>query len=224
MQLYQPEHQLSAVVAFGAKNTGFTLSVAYLLLTLCGIFYADAFYAQFEIPYLKLAETSDLLIIGISEPAALLMFFLAIMLTIGFDYITRKTYQWQQYWKQQPASLKRRAWMIFLYVPKYKVSVLVSLVFLFVLYAFVFVTLYAEWHSERVKNGRGDQVLVTLDVEGPQVKGLLLGSTANHLFTYDVDTDSANIYPVQHVVRIAPVAAPEASAAADTTATNDKAE
>jgi len=91
MLAYNQESQTKALMVFFGKQPGMMFSTAYLLLTLSGIFYSNVFYSKFDIPILKLADISDLLIAGISDPTAILMFSVGILVAIsqiGFSDLT----------------------------------------------------------------------------------------------------------------------------------------
>ncbi|MEW9797686.1 hypothetical protein [Alteromonas sp. CYL-A6] len=204
MTLYEPKHQLSNIIDYCRDNPGFTLSIAYVLLTLCGIFYSDAFYGEFSIPYLKLAESSDLLIVGLGEPAALFMFVGALILAWLVDYLTVKSFEIRQRWLQKPGSVVQRLVTIILYTPKHRESVMFGIILAFVLYGMMFVTLYAEWQAEQVKAGKGQRIVAAMQEASGSHDTILLGSTANYLFVYSVDGKQSHIYSVQNIQSLQP--------------------
>ncbi|WP_026376177.1 hypothetical protein [Aestuariibacter salexigens] len=215
MQLYEPKSQTGTVIDFFKRNPGFTLSVSYMLLTLCGVFYSDEFYAEFSIPYLKLAETSDLLIIGIGEPAALLMLGGALGLALIFDYATVWSYRIRQRWLDKPKSLKRSIMLFLMYTPKHKETVIIGVLITYILYVFVFVTLYADWQANQVKEGNGNMIIAQSNDAEVNQNFMLLGSTANYVFLYAQDDKTSSILPIENVQVLMPVVEDENQAQDD---------
>lgn len=189
---------------FCRGNPGFTLSIAYVLLTLCGIFYSDGFYSEFSIHYLKLAETSDLLIVGIGEPASLLMFAGALLIALGFDYMSVWSFNKRKQWAEQPETWRIKIHKVLFYLPKYRESVIAWIALIFVIYTFLFVDLYANWQANRVKSGLGNRVQVTANENQGEQSFMLLGSTANYVFLYSQEQQQASILPVQSMSLMKP--------------------
>ena len=211
MKLYEPKSQIGTVVEFCQSNPGFALSISYVLLTLCGIFYSYGFYSEFSIPFLKLAETSDLLIVGIGEPAALLMFAGALLIALSFDYMTVWSYNKQKQWADQPETLKMKIYKVAFYTPKHAESVIVWITLIFITYTFVFVGWYANWQADRVKGGSGDIVNVSDSETEQENEFMLLGSTANYVFLYSRENNKASILPVENIYMMYP-SVPESDA------------
>lgn len=200
----KPVYQYGLLLDYFKRNPGVILSVAYVLLTLCGIFYSMEFYRGFDINILKLAHVADLLIVGISEPAAILMFSGGLLMAWGADKLMMFSYPIQQRWRQKPKSIKRTLMLMINYVPKHKEGMLLTFVFIFVAYAFIFVTLYAEWRSDDVKNSDADFIIVKTEGDDQGNRYKLLGSTANFLLVYEVDQSQSRIIPIEQVVEMVP--------------------
>ena len=208
MLAYNQESQTKALMVFFGKQPGMMFSTAYLLLTLSGIFYSNVFYSKFDIPILKLADISDLLIAGISDPTAILMFSGGILVAILTDWFFGFNYSRFHKWKEKPQSLKRTLMMIILYTPKTKVSVAFGILITFVAYSFLFVSLFAEWRSEQIKSGKGDLVLIKTEQSKLTDKAFfLLGSTTNFVITYDNQANIAILTPIEYIQQIIPVVA-----------------
>lgn len=202
---YRKENQVLRVARYFAKNPATGFSIAYVLLTLCGIYYSFTFFAEFDVPILKLADISDVMIAGIGEPAALLMFSGGVFIAILTDYITRKSYDGQAKWRKKPPSVKRTLMLIALYTPKRREEALAFMLGTFVLYSFIFVFWYSDWKAEQVKEGKGINILISTE-SGPQPTSmLLLGSTTNFVVAYDMESEKANIIPIDKLEYIQPV-------------------
>jgi hypothetical protein len=209
MEEYKKESQMLLLADFFKKNPGATLSIAYMLLTLCGIYYSLSFYAQFNITILKLASMSDLMIIGISDPAAVLMFSGGLLIAYLTDYLSQISYDTKVKWRKKPRSLKRFIILIFCYGPKTRATAMFYFLLIFVLYSYLFVSSYAEWKSEQVKLGDGQPIWIATDSE--KQRALLLGTTTNFVLTYDHTNQQTSVYPVEKIEIIQPLTSEESN-------------
>lgn len=215
---YNGKSQFSILADFFIKHPGLTISFAYALLTLCGVFYSFSYYARFDIPILMLVDVSDLLIAGISDPAALFVFSGAVLIPLIFDPLYKKTFDIQTRWREKPKSVKRLIILALCYTPKTNFSVLLSLVLLFVLYAFTLVSSYTEYKSNGVKKGEGTAVvLYSDDALYNRVPLMLLGSTANYVMFYQEKTNASLVLPIESIksVVVKPSVTEEDAAAKD---------
>lgn len=206
MLAYNQESQIKALMVFFSKQPGMMLSIAYFLLTLSGIFYSSVFYSKFDIPILKLAEISDLLIAGISDPSAIVMFSGGIVVAVFSDWYYGFSAKQSYTWKAKPPSHMRTFMMVILYTPKTRISVVSGILFFFIAYSFVFVSLFAEWRSEQVKSGKGELVYIKTGTSKATDKAVfLLGSTNNFVITYDGISKTAILTPIDNIQQIVPV-------------------
>lgn len=197
---YHQESQVLSLMGYFRKHPGLVLSISYALLTFCGILYSAKFYEEFDLDILKLANVSDLLIFGLSEPMALLMFGGAVIVAISFDWISIKSFKYRKKWQSNPPSLKRSFILFSLYAPKKSEVVMLLFLGIFALYGFVFVTWFAQWQSEQIKNGSGDKIVVTGSSVGELPKQLtLLGSTTQFLITYDQTKEEALVLAIENI-------------------------
>lgn len=203
MQEYKGEIHTKELLQFFSKHPGIMASFAYALLTLCGIFYSHNFYAKFDVPILKLADLPDMLIAGISEPIAVVMFCGGIALAVVTDLMFIATYRGSQRWKKKPNSLKKRFFVALYYTPKRKIEIAGFIIVIFILYAYSFVELYAEWKSEKIIKGEGQSVQLTSEQYDDKTL-FLLGSTTNFVITYDAEAKRALLTPIEGVTQILP--------------------
>ncbi len=203
MSEYSRESQTLLLLDYLRQHPGLALSITYALLTLCGIFYSASFYQQFNIPILKLANISDLMVAGLSEPAALLMFSGGVLVGIFVDLSSVYFHKLQDDWRKKPKSFKRVLMLTVVFTPKKSESVMMMVLACFILYAFVFVSFFAEWHGNRIKQGHGEQVLMISNAADSEAKRLtLLGSTTHFLITYSQSDKKATLTPVDNIVRL----------------------
>lgn len=212
MLAYHQESQTKALMVFFGKQPGMMLSIAYLLLTLSGIFFSSIFYSKFDIPILKLADISDLLIAGISDPTAIVMFCGGIFVAIFSDWFFGFSYGRFHKWKVKPHSVKRTVVMMALYTPKTRIGVVTGILLSFIAYSFLFVSLFAEWRSEQIKSGQGDLVFLKTEKSNATDKAVfLLGSTTNFVVTYDSHSKTSILTPIENIQQIIPVVAKSAT-------------
>lgn len=205
MTKYKKESLLLQFFKYLFRNPGTAISLAYLLLTLCGLYYSITFFAQFDIPILKLADVSDLLIAGISEPAAMVMFCGGILVAVFIDILIKRSFEPQKRWRNEPASLKRTVMLIILYAPELKSTVVMYIAAAFLVYSYFFVYAYADWQGDQIKAGHGYQVILTGESVATNTTGILLGSTTNFVMVYDVEAQQAAVYPVESLSLIQPL-------------------
>lgn len=206
MDEVKPEYHLKLLALFFKRNPALMISVSYLLLTLCGILYSVSFYDEFNIKIMKLAQISDLLIVGISEPAAILMFSGGLVVAAAFDILVRISYPIHRRWIVKPPSVKRSIVLFFNYVPKSRDGLFLIFVFVSMTYAALFVSLYAEWRSEDIKSSKEGFVSIKTGTDSESQKLKILGSTTNLLLVYDATLNEASAIGMEDLVSIRPIA------------------
>lgn len=207
MKEYQRESQFLSMLEYFRHNPGLMLSVSYLMLTLCGIFYSKAFYDEFGINILKFADISDLLIVGISEPRALIMLGGGLLMAYGTDRLYQYSYDVQMRWRPKPKSIKRAIILHVNYIPKHQLTLLTGLVALFIVYGWIFVTLFAQSRADEIREGNGEEYRVFSEDWDMQQKLVFLGTTTNYVMLFDLKGDKPVIIPVESVKRLMPVIA-----------------
>ena len=206
MAEYQRESQTLKLLNYLRQHPGAVLSISYALLTICGVLYSMRFYREFDIAIMKLANVSDLLIAGLSEPAALLMFLGGILMGVSFDLLSQYTHKVQEKWRQKPKGIKRTIVLSMSYTPKRSEMVMVWALTIFVMYAYLFVSGYAVRQADQVKLGHGNKILLNSDLfESKPVERMLLGSTAEFLIVYDIESELASVMHVENVNNLSPI-------------------
>lgn len=202
---YKKESQILSVLQFFQQNPGTAVSVSYVLLTFCGIVFSASFYHHFDVQILKMAEVSDLLVSGISEPAAMLMFLGGVLLAMGVDALNIRFFDINNRWRDKPNSLKKFLVLSVVYVPRKRATVLLWVVGMFILYSALFVVWYAKWKSQQIKLGDGDRITVGVGEDNTQREFSLLGSTTRYLIVYDTESEKATLINVEQIHSIQPV-------------------
>ena len=202
---YQKQNLFKEAGGYFIQNPGFFISFLYVSMTLCGIFYASSFYSEFDINILKLADISDMMTFGISDPAALIMFSGGILVAWSGDFWFRRSYDIAARWRDRPRSLKR--WMILYFwarPPKTLTSAALTLLFFFVSYSWLFISLYADWRADRIKAGNGEAIELRLSGEDQGRRYGLLGSTKSYLIVYDQRIDQATVIMIENLLTVRP--------------------
>lgn len=175
------------------EHPGLLLTGAYVILTLTGLSYEFWFFRYFRITIVEYVETSDFLLAALREPLVILLVFLPLPLVwflVRFGAWMRAKFPWYDQWERKAyndnPTFRRGVW-----------------VFLVLIYAFMFIQMYAEWASERIKAGKGRQVQVEL-VSGTALPpaSLLLGTTAKFVFIYLPVERKTHIIPIENVSRL----------------------
>ncbi|MFT5483544.1 MAG: hypothetical protein ACI9GW_002201 [Halieaceae bacterium] len=206
---YKRENLILELLGLFRVHPGFLVSLAYILLTMEGVFYSWTFYEGFDVPILQIADFSDFLISGIREPISLILLFGGIAVGLGLDALYRFTYDVQVRWRSEPASFKRSFLLMVCYTPRTLLAVAFTIVISFVLYTWMFVTIYADWKSDQIRSGFGNEIyMYTGSENGKPAPVLLIGSTLNYIITYDQKADQAAIVPIENVKRILPIPQP----------------
>lgn len=198
-------NQVHLLFNYFKLNSGLALSISYLLLTLCGLFYSVALYREFEINILQFAEISDLLIVGISDPMAIVMFGGGLLVAFSTDRLYSYSRKVREKWLGKPKAFKRTIILLLNYVPKEPIGLLSGLIFVFITYGFLFVTLFAEWRADEIKEGNGELYSIIDETSSRPQEFVLLGTTTNYVLLYDPKPLQIQIIPVDKIVRMNPI-------------------
>jgi hypothetical protein len=198
------ELQAVKVVRFFHQHPGLVISLFYVLLTACGLFYSASFYREFDISILKLANISDVLTVGLSEPAAIIVFAGGLVVALFTDYFAKLQNDSYFKWKDRPKSFRR--WLsVTLYSPKFNKYTLLWLVVIFFLYGEFLVSKYAVYQAGEIKQGVGTPVQLHMSSEPDTSEGcLLLGSTSNFFLCYSLENAQAVVLPIEGIAKITP--------------------
>lgn len=203
------------------REPALVLSVGYLLVVCVGIFYNFSFYRKFDIPVLTLSQIGDFLVAGIQQPVAIVLVLSTLPLCWLFDrWNTRyRRYQLRQHERLRSVP-KLSAWQR-LRVRFLEWSLgqphqeLFAYLMIVPLYAWVFVSLYAQYRANEIKRGEAAIVRVWLgEAAGDVEQGrrfAWLGATGGYVFVYDREAGRSLILPVENVQRIEPDPPPKPS-------------
>jgi hypothetical protein len=178
------------------EHLGLMLTLSYLILTLVGLSYEFWFFKYFRITIVEYVETSDFLLAAVREPlvivlAVLPLFLIRLYLRLESWLRQRmpRFERWQHRWESKPyytPAVRQTLWLL-----------------VAVIYAFLFIQLYAERVTDRIKAGQGREVRVELASGAPPPSpALLLGTTAKFVFVYLPAEKQTQIIPIDNVARL----------------------
>lgn len=178
------------------EHPGLLLTAAYLILTLAGLSYEFWLFLEFRITIAEYVETSDFLLAAVRTPMLIVLAALPLLpvwLYFRLDRWLRRKFprfeKWQRRWEAKPYStpaINRSLWTLFVLI-----------------YAFVFIQMYAERVADRIKAGHGREIRVEL-IAGPPLtsRALLLGTTAKFVFVYLPAEKRTYILPIENIARL----------------------
>lgn len=178
------------------EHPGLLLTAGYLVLTVVGLGYELWFFQAFQINILEYVETSDFLLGALRTPLVIVLALLPVPMfwySIRFNEWMRRRFPRYGNWdrglegKLYKTSTGRRAvWG-----------------FLGLVYAVMFLEMYAERVSDRIKAGHGRDVRVELASGTPFAsRTLLLGTTAKFVFVYVPEAKKTHVIPIENLSRL----------------------
>jgi hypothetical protein len=174
----------------------------YLALTAVGVMYDVFYYAFFRVDILDYAQTGDFLVAALREPLAIIY----CVLPVAIVWLAARIRRWarrKSAWYDAYAARYEKKWRI-----GARWLDVMNTAFVLV-YALMFVIVYATYEARVVKRVGAKQVRVRLlsDAGTPlQATGrtaTMIGSTSAYLFLYDRAADSTWVVPVSNVAHVA---------------------
>lgn len=178
------------------EHSGLLLTAGYLVLTFTGLSYELWFFMYFRINILEYVETSDFLLAALRAPLVIVLAFAPLVLVWLYFRLNRwlrrrfpRYASWDRRWQgssfEKPAA-RAGMWTVFVLV-----------------YAVLFIQLYAERVTDRIKAGHGHEVRVELANGAPFTsRTLLLGTTAKYVFLYLPAEKQTHVVPIENVARL----------------------
>lgn len=201
------------------------ITVAYLFVSLLGLWSSFWFYRRFEVPILEYMQSSDFFVAGLRRP----QFALLLGAALFWLWLSAWPMRWVERNRDLAKEYRRKYWWgkHLFYDPQswqglwgIRSDTLLVISFLglglFTIYNFSLAS------ARDILSGKdkGHRVWVTLAMEGaPTAEASLLGTTSAFVFLWRVDTRRAEIVPIESIAKmesINPPKAPTARPAADT--------
>lgn len=180
------------------EQPGLLISLSYLLISLLGVFFTWSMYHRLGVDYLEFAEVTDFLMAVLREPITLLLAGTAVLVTVLLrGMITME----QRYFARNPPknvllrAYKRTSDWSYRNIPLLEIIA-------FLLYSFLFVSLYGEWKSNGLRAGEGRQVSVQLVDESGELQRTLLGDSSRYLFLFDTGSNQVEAIPHENIMKL----------------------
>ncbi len=196
--------QQSGINLLLQQNPGLGVTLIYLAISLIGLMFSWALFSEFNVNIFNFTEVSDFLLAALREPMTFVMAGSALLVTWLIDWLTMHE---TRYWNiKSPKSKLAKA-----YVKSQKLGRHpIARVFIFMLYSYLFISLYGSWKGQEIKAGKGQVIRVQLTEPVPDrhgenqvvIEGILLGSTNKYLFLYDPESGITSAMPEENIVRV----------------------
>ncbi|MEM7431259.1 MAG: hypothetical protein AAF351_04875 [Pseudomonadota bacterium] len=182
------------------QHPALLVSLLYVVASFVGMFYAWAFFAHFSINVFHYAIPSDFLVASLKEPIVWALVLVALLAVIEDNARSRR--------------VQRRGaprWLRWYGTDRYRLINNFALIFLIAFFMYLF----ANNRAEDVREGGGDYVRVTLADSDAAFDRVLLGTTGQFVFLYDLEHDAVSIHPFENVQTLSPIRSekPEAETA-----------
>ena len=188
--------RLRRVGGFVARHEGIAFTLAYLGLATIGMVHLAGFYAEFHVNVLEFADVSDFLLAPVRDPLVVLVSIAPLAVFAVLNALNRLAARgWHRLRNSRPdpAKVAREQRLNRILWPM-----------AFVLWVLAFNLRYVDLTTDRIKAGRGKQV-VAMDMEGkslatpPDSTITLLPGTARYAFFYRAGRDQLVIVPIENL-------------------------
>lgn len=200
--------QQSGISLVLQQNPGLGITLIYLTISLIGLMFSWSLFSEFNINIFNFTEVSDFLLAALREPMTFILAGSAMLVTWLIDWLTMHEIR---YWNiKSPKSKFGKA-----YVKSQKLGRHpITRVFIFLLYSYLFISIYGNWKAKEIKAGEGQVIQVQLtepvaDGRGENqagnnviIEGILLGSTNKYLFLYNPESGITSAMPEENIVRV----------------------
>ena len=193
------------VTGFLRQHPGLVVSLIYLTVSLIGLLFSYSLFREFGINIFLYAEISDFLLAALREPMTFAVAGVAILTGVLLFALSNLEFWW---YRRHPP--KSRFGENYHRLSQAMYNSFWTRVAVFVLYAYLFLSLYGEYKSEQIRSGHGDeiQLFIAGDTEGSSTlrstgrTGILLGTTNKFVFVYDPTAGTTNVIPNESIIRI----------------------
>jgi len=201
--------QQSGISLLLQQNPGLGFTLIYLAISMLGLLFSWALFSEFNINIFNFTEVSDFLLAALREPMTFLLAGSAILVTRLLHWLGKIEIR---HWAAKDP--KTRFARFYLRSSKAVNSHPITQLVIFVLYSYLFISLYGGWKARQIKAGEGQVIRVQLtepvvdnrdeNQAGSNViiQGILLGSTNKYLFLYDPESGITSAMPEENIVRV----------------------
>ncbi len=187
------------------QHPGLVISLTYLVVSLIGLLFSYSLFSEFGINVFLYAEISDFLLAALREPMTFVAAGAAVLTVLLLNGLARLELRWFR--RRAPTTRFGKA---YLRLSQATYSSPWTQLLVFILYSYLFLSLYGEYRSEQIKAGHGDVIQIYIaeatnsddSIEPGGQSGLLLGTTNKFIFVYDPVTGSTDVIPNESILRI----------------------
>lgn len=199
----QDRELVQRLLAFAGNHPAMLLTLSYFVISFIGLGFSWSFFSHFNIDYFEYAEIGDFLLAAFREPVTFMFLLSATVVGLAvffFQVLVQAFYRrFAQRWKfvawLQRIEMKMNPW-----------GVLPSIMALVVVYAAIFIFIYADDKANEIMDGAGDQAVVHLaDPIADGIlrdEGIMLGNTLRTVFLYNPEQRQVRIIPLEAIVAI----------------------
>lgn len=178
------ETQSNWLKAILREHPALLASVVYFSASSIGMFYSWAFLRHFGVNVFNFSQIGDFLLASLKEPMTWLLVLAALLLTQFDNALSRRCQR-----------KNKRKWLRWYGSGTYRSINYIVLICMVVLFLYI----YADRKAEEFRDGNGDHVQVTLADGSEPRTAMLLGTTGQFIFLYEVETRKVDILPNESV-------------------------
>ena len=180
-------------------NPGLALTLGYIMASLVGLLFSWSLLHRFGLNIMDYTEVTDFLTAALREPLTFVVAGSAIPVVYLLRWLAGKE---RVYWQRHPPNNKLLQRYCNMADQAYRDPL--TEVFVFVAYAFLFISLYSDWKAEQIQAGHGHRVDVEIgwEDEAERLSRILVGGTTRFLFVYDVAGQRMEAIPHESVLRV----------------------
>ena len=201
--------QQSGISALLHQNPGLGITLTYMAISLIGLMFSWSLFSEFNVNIFNFTEVSDFLLAALREPMTFVLAGSALLVTRLLHWLGMIEVR---HW----ATKNPKGKFAKFYVRSSKAMNRhpITQVVIFVLYSYLFISLYGGWKAGEIKAGEGQVIHVQLtepvadnrdeNQAGNDVviEGILLGATNKYLFLYDPESGITSAMPEENIVRV----------------------
>lgn len=197
--------ELSELYLFGElyrffkDSTGLAITIAYLAMILSSMAYLAIFFLAFDINIVKYVTLEDILATPVKNPGIILVFLFFFFFLMLADQGNRFRAKQQIKYANDKKPFGFKVLQIVLWAPKNPAANIKITSFGAIACLVVFIFASASIESDKVKDGFGNNVEITLANDNMKIKTALLGTSTHYVFTYNHQTQESVIYYLQSI-------------------------
>lgn len=148
------------------------------------MFYSWAYLGKFGINVFNYAHVGDFLLASLKEPFTWGLVLIAVAAVVADNAMSRRVQ------RRSP-----RRWIAWYGSPKYRLTNNFVVIFMILLFIYA----YAIGQAKDTHEGKGDMVNVEYSNDKLSRSVMLLGTTAQWVFLFDIDANRVDVHPIESI-------------------------